>query len=178
MNKISTRRFTIIAMTAALYATLCIVLFPVSYGLIQIRIAEALTLLAVFSPNMVLAITLGCAISNFVGVLIGANALVIDIFFGTLATGIAGCLSYRLRGFKMGRYYLASALPPVLVNALILGAEFTWLETGGLLRNQVLFFGNMLYIILGQALPCLVLGPLLVIMLENTGLAKRYLLPQ
>ena len=45
MNNKSLRYLTTAAMIAAIYAVLCILLAPISYAAIQVRIAEALTIL-------------------------------------------------------------------------------------------------------------------------------------
>lgn len=164
-----------IAMVAGLYTVLCLVFAPFSYGPIQFRIAEALVLLAIFSPEMVVAITLGCGLANLLGFMMGVNPLLIDVFFGTFATGIAGVLSWKLRNFRYKSYPLLAAIPPVIINAIIIGAEITFLETGHFFANASVFFTNFGYIALSQFIPCFILAPALVILLEKTGLAQRHL---
>ena len=51
------------AVIAAVYVALCLVLAPLSFGPVQIRFAEALTLLPVLCPEAVLGVTLGCFLS-------------------------------------------------------------------------------------------------------------------
>jgi Predicted membrane protein len=97
------------AIIAAIYTVLVIVFNFISFGPIQVRIAEALTILPYFTPAAIPGVTIGCLLSAILN-----SASVPDIIFGTLATLIAAVLSYLLRRYK----YLVS-IPPIVVNALI-----------------------------------------------------------
>ena len=50
MKKIGTHKIVRRALTAAVYAAACLALPMLSYGPVQVRFSEALTLLPVFSP--------------------------------------------------------------------------------------------------------------------------------
>ena len=69
------------AMIAAIYVVLTIVFAPFSFGEVQVRIAEALTILPVFTPAAIPGLFIGCLIGNILG-----GALLPDIIFGSLAT--------------------------------------------------------------------------------------------
>jgi len=97
------------ALIAAIYVVLCVMFQPISYGAIQVRVAEALTILPYFTPAGIPGVTIGCLLSN---ILSGANIL--DIVFGTIATLIGACGSYALRKYK----YLVP-LPPIIANTII-----------------------------------------------------------
>lgn len=111
------RKITRCAAVAALYAALSLLLAPISYGEFQLRLPEVLSLLPVFGFDYVISITLGCFAANFLGSSYG----ILDVVFGTLSTFLAGTLTYLLRRNK----YLA-ALPPVLVNAAVVGAVISF----------------------------------------------------
>ncbi len=116
MPNMPKRRFSpaIITQTGlitALYAALTVLLTPFSYGVMQVRIAEALMLLCCCRKRWCVALTLGCLIANLFG------GMPTDILFGTLATAIAAVLMYRIR-----RPVIASLIPAV-VNGLIVGAQ-------------------------------------------------------
>ena len=72
------------AIIAALYAAITLLLAPISYGEVQVRIAEALTLLPILLPEAVPALTIGCLLANILG-----GTTIFDILFGTLATLLA-----------------------------------------------------------------------------------------
>lgn len=170
----STRDLVVCAMLAAVYTVLCLVLSPLSYGPVQVRVAEALTLLPVFSPIAIWGVTIGCALSNLVGFMTGANIIgFLDVIFGTAATLIAAICSYKLRKIRVGSFPVLSAIPPVLVNAVIIGLELTYMMTGSF--NAGVFAVNALQVGAGQLISCFVLGLPLVYLLERTGLAGKYL---
>ena len=165
----SSRRMAVIAMIAAVYTALVMVLPWLSYGPVQVRIAEALTILPVFTPIAVWGVGLGCFIANLVGWLTGANPLgAIDTIVGTAASVIAGIISYRLRHIRHWGLPILSALSPVVVNALIIGAQLSIIISGSL--NPVVFAGYALSVGAGQMVACVGLGLPLFKALERTNL--------
>ncbi len=117
-------RLMLSAMIAALYAATTLLLQPISFGPLQLRAAEALTLLPVLMPESVIGLTVGCAISNAIGVATGANvAGVLDIAVGSAATLLAALASRALRNVTWRRFPLLSALMPVIFNAVFVGGE-------------------------------------------------------
>lgn len=172
MPKNTTRKIAFTAMIAAIYTALCLALAPLSYGMVQVRVSEALTLLPVFSPIGVWGVTLGCALSNLMGFFSGIN-MGIDVVFGTAATLIAAVMSRRLRHIRTFGLPVLSALPPVLVNAVIIGAELAWLYAAPGESFAVAFVLNALYVGVGQMVACIGFGLPMVALLERTGVAKR-----
>ena len=55
------------AMIAAIYVVLTFVFAPISFGEVQIRIAEMLTVLPVFTPAAIPGLFVGCLIGNITG---------------------------------------------------------------------------------------------------------------
>lgn len=98
------------AMIAALYVALTYVFAPISFGEIQVRIAEALTILPVFTPAAVPGLFLGCLLGNLLG-----GAVLPDVICGSLATLIGAFFTRKLRNASP---FLAP-VPPILANALI-----------------------------------------------------------
>ena len=98
------------AIIAAIYVVLIYVFNPISFGPIQVRIAEVLTVLPYFTPAAVPGVTIGCFLSNL---LTGQDML--DVIFGTLATLIGAIGSYKLRHNKF-----LVPIPPILSNTLII----------------------------------------------------------
>lgn len=125
--KLSMTSFVKVALIAALYSTVSLALAPFSFGNIQVRIAEGLTLLPLLSPLPILGLTLGCFITNFIGVVMGVNILgMMDVFIGTLATLLAAILTYYFRNIKIKGFPLLSTLMPIVINAIIIGAELAY----------------------------------------------------
>ena len=96
------------AMIAALYAVLTVAMAPISYGPVQLRVSEALTLLPFYRPEAVLGLFAGCVVANFFG-----GYGLVDMIVGSCATLIAALLTRRAPNLWL------AALPPVLSNALI-----------------------------------------------------------
>ncbi len=110
MNNRKTLFLTEAAVIAAIYTVLVLAFQPISFGPIQFRIAEALTILPYFTPAAIPGVTIGCFLS---AVLTGADIL--DMVFGSLATLVAAILSYQLRHYKF-----LVPVPPIVTNALVI----------------------------------------------------------
>lgn len=98
------------AMIAAIYVVITLIFAPFSYGEVQIRLSEALTILPVFTPAAVPGLFIGCLISNILG-----GCIVPDIIFGSLATLLGAVFTSTLRNKSK---YLAP-VPPIISNMLI-----------------------------------------------------------
>ena len=111
---------------AALYTVATLLLAPLSFGPLQFRASEALTVLPIFTFSAVPGLTLGCIIANAVGVATGANiAGWLDVLLGSLATLMAAVCTRMLRHIEVKGIALLALLPPVVFNALIVGAELS-----------------------------------------------------
>lgn len=109
MKKNKTLFLTEAAVIAAIYTVLVLVFQWSSFGPVQFRVAEALTVLPYFTPAAIPGVTIGCFLS---AVFTGADVL--DMVFGSLATLVAAFLSYKLRRFKF-----LVPIPPIVVNAIV-----------------------------------------------------------
>lgn len=149
----SPRYIARVALIAAVYAAVTLVLAPISYGPVQVRVAEALTVLPFVSPAAVLGLFLGCLLANVYG---GMGPW--DIVLGSLATLVSAMLTRRMRTA------LWAPLPPVLVNAFVISAYLSVLA-------HLPYFVTVAYIGFGQILACYGLGyPLLSWILRKEGL--------
>lgn len=120
----NTKDMTRIAMIAAVYTAVSLALAPFSYGNIQVRIAEALTLLPLLYKPSIWGLTLGCFLTNLIGAMTGANPTgILDSVVGTSATLMAAVMTYRLRDRKIHGIPVFSILMPVIFNAVIVGIE-------------------------------------------------------
>ena len=141
------------AMIAAIYVVVTVILAPISYGEVQVRIAEALTILPVFTPAAIPGLFLGCFLGNLLG-----GCIVPDIVFGSLATLLGALGTYLLRN----RPKLLAVLPPVLANSLIV--PFI-LRYGYAVPLPIPLM--MASVGLGEVISCGVLGSLLRLALER-----------
>ena len=135
------------AMIAAVYVALTVVFAPISFSEIQVRVAEALTILPVFTPAAIPGLFIGCLIGNIAG-----GALVPDIIFGSLATLIGAFGTWK---FRRAHPFLAP-VPPILANTVIVPFVLKYAYEVPL---PVPFM--MLTVGAGEILSCGVLGMLL-----------------
>lgn len=99
------------AVIGSLYAALTLLLSPISYGVMQVRVSEALTVLAMFTPAAIPGLAVGCFFANF----LGPNGMM-DALIGSVATLLGAIGTYRLRR----RFYWAP-MPAVIANGVIIG---------------------------------------------------------
>lgn len=163
----SVRDLTLAAMVAALYAVMGYFgnVFGLTFGAVQIRFAEALTVLPFLIPATAPGLVVGCLLTNLL-----SPYGPVDVIFGTLATAIAVWLTA-----KCPRWYLA-ALPPILVNLVILCPMWAWAETGGF---SGAFWGlcayNAVTFAIGEAVACCGLGTVLLKALPKIPFFRRYM---
>ena len=150
-SRFTSRQMATAAIIAAIYAGLTLLLPVPQYGGIQLRVAEAMTVLPFLLPEAIPGLTLGCFLANLLG-----SPMPVDWIFGTAATLLAAIWTSRLHN-----RYLAP-LPPVICNAVIVGAEialFFMPEGSAFLPAFAL---NALTVGAGEAVACFALGlPLL-----------------
>lgn len=148
----TTRQIALSGLIAALYAALSLLssVFGLTYLPIQCRFSEALTVLPFFLPEAIPGLFVGCLVTNLMST-VGP----LDIIFGSMATLLAAMWTA-----KMPNKWLAP-LPPVLCNAVIVGALISWYEVGFGPEFSALFAWNAFTVGLGEAIACYVLGMLL-----------------
>ena len=166
----ATRRLARGAVIAALYTALTLLLAPISYGQLQVRLSEALTLLPILLPETVPALAIGCLLSNILG-----GCTIFDIVFGTLATLMACLVTYKLRNVRIKGLAIPASLPPVVFNMIIVGAfEITFFFSDGAPTAALAAF-NAVTVGIGEIISCTVLGVALVKLIEsNDSLHKIF----
>ena len=156
MRKFTTRDLSLAAIIAAVYAVLTLILPIPAFTGIQVRLSEALTVLPFLFPATAPGLVVGCFIANLF------SPYSLDVIFGTAATLIA-CILTR----HMPNRYLAP-LPPVLCNAVIVGAECAWYQVGGFgPAFWPAYAFNAFTVGFGELLACYILGMLLVNLLPK-----------
>ena len=156
------------AVIAALYVILTLVssALGLAFGPVQFRISEILTLLPALTPAAIPGLIIGCVISN-----LWSPLGLIDIIFGTLATAAAALLSRALRSKTIKDIPVFSAIPPVICNALIVGAEIALLGDAAAVSLQnfsfTVFASAALSVGAGEAVVCIVLGIPFIVLLRK-----------
>ena len=129
---------------------------------IQMRMSEALCVLAFFTPAAPMGLAVGCLIFN----LTFAAALPLDFLVGTLATYFACKVMWWTRNVKIRNYPLFGMLMPALFNAILVGWELTIYIGGG-------FWLNAIYVAIGEAIVLLTAGTILYYAMKKRKLDTR-----
>ena len=158
-SRFTTRQIALAGIIAAIYAVMSLLssVFGIAYGPIQCRFSEALTVLPFLFPEAVPGLFIGCVVTNLMST-VGP----LDIIFGSLATLLAALWTRR-----MPNKWLAP-LPPVVCNAVIIGAMISWYEVGFTNAFWGMFAFNALTVGIGEAIACYVLGLLLLQVISRT----------
>lgn len=167
-SRFTTRQLALAGVIAALYAVLSYFsgIFGIAYGPIQCRFSEALCVLPFFFPAATPGLFLGCLVANLLSPF-GA----LDIVFGSLATLLAALWTQRVH------HRWLAPLPPVICNALIVGAVLTVQQVPGELFLGT-FAYNALTVGLGEAIACFLLGGLLLQLLPRIPSLRREMVQQ
>ncbi|MCL1808809.1 MAG: QueT transporter family protein [Clostridiales bacterium] len=146
------------AVIAAAYAAVTILLAPLSYGVMQIRVSEALSILPYFTPAAVPGLFVGCFIAN----LASPNGIA-DLVCGSLSSLFAAWFSYKLRDWPA-----LVPMPPVAVNGIAIGAMIYFVY-----GIPMPLLACMAWVAAGQACACYILGyPLLCYLKKFEGIFK------
>jgi len=189
------------ALIAAIYLALTFATSFMSFQVIQLRLAEALTALPALFPSGIFGVFAGCLLAN----LLNPSPLgLVDIIAGSATTLAAAFLTWmmakplrralasrlheedgtaisveemtgRKRGHRGKRILVSkiiALLPPVILNALVVGFYLPFLISENT-PGIWLIIGTMGSIFLSQALVVYGLGLPLITALESTPWAKR-----
>lgn len=148
------------AIIAALYVALTLIFAPISYGAVQVRIAEILTILPLFTPAAIPGLFIGCLIANGLG-----GGILLDVIFGSLATLIGAAGGYLLR---FNRWLVP--IPAIASNTVIV--PFVLKYGYGI---DIPIWMMMIYIAVGEIIGCYLLGELLAtVILRRKGLRSLF----
>lgn len=165
------KTFTRVAMIAAVYTVVSLLLAPFSYGNVQVRIAEALTLLPLIYKPSIWGVTLGCFLTNLIGAMMGVNPTgFIDAIVGTIATFGAAYCTWLLKDKKIFGIPVLAALMPVVFNFFIVGLELAYL----FMPNDIIMgtLTNGAWVAIGEVIS-VIFGYFLVQALQKTKLFEE-----
>ena len=161
-----TRLLVLNGVIAATYAalTLAASALNLAYGPVQFRFSEALTVLPFLFPGTWPGLFVGCLVAN----LLSPYGL-IDIAVGSTATLLAALWTARVRSKWMAPF------PPVLCNMVLVGGMIAWYEVGFTAAFPKLFALNALWVGIGEAAVCYILGMLLLREIPKVSYLRRYM---
>ena len=163
-SRFTTHQLATAGVMAALYAVLAYFasIFGIAYGPIQCRFSEALCVLPFLFPAATPGLFVGCLVANLLSPY-GA----LDIIFGSLATLLAAVWTQHTH------HKWLAPLPPVLCNAVIVGAVISFQQTGFTGAFAGAFVYNAVTVGVGEAIACYVLGGVLLTVLPKVPALRR-----
>lgn len=172
MKKTKTRTIVRCALIASLYTAVSLVLAPIAFGARTGPCERGLHAAAVLVPDAVVGVTLGCFLTNLVGVFTGANVLgALDIVFGTAATLTAALCTRRLARVRL------RGLPWPRLCRLCSSTPLSWAQSLRGRSARAPFAGFLLQaggVALGQLFSCFALGLPLVRIIEKTPALRAW----
>lgn len=160
-----TKYLTRASIIAALYIVLILVQalpFPfvnLTFGPLQLRIAEGLVLLPLVEKAAIPGVFVGCLLSNLLLSLYSGFGL-IDIIGGSLVTLVAAYLTSKMKNKFMGM------LPPVVLNGLIVSIWVSYF-------TKVPYLVTVLGISTGELLSVAIFGNIVLSVYEKATKAKE-----
>lgn len=131
---------TKIAIVAALYIVLTVLIYPLSFNEIQVRFSEVLLLLCFFDKKYGIGIVVGCAVSNLF------SPIPLDVLFGTAQTIVAVVLIGYLRPLILS--LILTILSMVIVGleiAVISSFDMWWLITIQVMAGEAIVLLGIVY---------------------------------
>ena len=174
-ENINIRKLSFAGVIAALYVALVLAGAMVSFGPLQFRFAEVLAVWPFFFPVAVPGLFVGCIIANMF-----SPYGLIDVVVGSLASLLAGLCTMQI-GKSLSRERIGSkllaCLPPVIINAILIGAMIAWLIVGSFTGYAFLttFIAYTGYVGLGQLGVLYLFGMPLMIYMSKSGMYQRLL---
>lgn len=165
MKRFTTRQMTFAAAVGGLYVVMSYFsnIFGLSYGPIQCRFSEALTVLPFLNPLTTWGLFIGCVISNIL-----SPYGLLDLIVGSAATLIAGLWTARCR------HKWLAPLPPVICNGILVGGLIAFQQANGFTSAfWPAFLYNGATVAAGELIACYVLGSLLLTLLPKTRLMPK-----
>ncbi len=109
--KVNSREISLVAVYAALYAVLVIAFAPISFGMIQFRVA------GILRPGIarMRILALGYAIGVVVGNILSPYAGIYELLFMPVASFIAGLLGYEVARRFGGGYWSCGVIVAVII---------------------------------------------------------------
>ncbi|MBN1776290.1 MAG: QueT transporter family protein [Clostridiales bacterium] len=160
------------AAVAAVYVILTLPFAQIAYGPLQFRLAESMAVLPILMPAAIPGLALGCFLANLLSPM---NLGPVDIIFGSLATLLSAiCTRWLYHVFAKIKEFkkdLIALLPPVILNALIVGTYLTFLLTDGPVLPSLILI-NIAYIALSETVVVYLIGYPLLIILRKSGVGR------
>lgn len=154
------------SLIAAIYIVLVLVqvlpfpLATLTFGPIQLRLAEGLVLLPLVEAAAIPGVFIGCLISNLILASYSGFGL-IDIFAGSIVTLIAAILTSKIKN------KIAAMIPPIVLNGLIVSIWVSFF-------TRIPYIYTVMGISLGELISVGIFGNLFLYVYQKSTSFKEY----
>lgn len=148
------KKIAVYGLIIGTYCAISLLLGSFSFGSIQIRIAEVLLVFCLYDKKYIMPVTIGCFLTNLLGLFYGLNPLALDLIVGSFATLLSGLAVYYFRNIRVLNFPFLSLFSPVIINGVFIGVELSF-------YFPINIFLLCIYVSLGELLSVLILGGLL-----------------
>ena len=148
----NSRGLALAAVLAAIYAADVVFFAPISFQVVQVRVADALLPLSIIlGPPAIAGLTLGVLVGNLFGSPFGP----VDIIGGTIANFVATALAWAICRRKFKGAWVTATIVEILVVGVIVGGYLAvltnqpvWLALVEVMAGEVVAVGFGGYILL------------------------------
>lgn len=156
-----TKMITRAGVIAGLYTATSLITAPIASGAVQVRLSEALCMLALIFPEAIPALFVGCALSNLI-----TGCAPLDIALGSVVTLIASVMTFLVgKAIKNNAVKIfLGGLFPVMLNALTL--PLIWSLCYG--AGEYIYIVQAVLLLVGQSISVYGLGIPLIFAIEKS----------
>ena len=159
-----TKYLTKAALIAAMYVVLVVIqMVPaaaLTYGPVQLRLAEGLTVLPFLEAAAVPGLFIGCLISNII-LVFQSGFGIIDVVCGSLVTLLAAYFT------KKSKNRIMAFFPPILLNGFIVSIWVSYF-------TNIPYWTTVLTLMGGEAISVVIFGSVINYVYEHSKFYKRF----
>ncbi len=168
-----TKSISLAILVAGLYSVLSVALAPISFGPVQLRIADSLLpLAALFGWPVIWGVTLGCFIGNMAGGIIYFGSFtLLDVLLGPIANLLSASIIFYLKSRRL----LACVLGSITVGMIVGGYLWLLIPPPEILGSAVPLWASMiLSITLSSLVTIAVIGYVLLCILSRPSMIRLF----
>lgn len=160
-SRLSVSELTKMALVAALYVAVTVLLSVISFGAVQLRLSEMFNYLALYNKRYVVAVTLGVILANFM-----SPTWIVDVPIGGIATFLVLLLCRSITK------YIANDIGKMVVTALIFAVSMFTVAGQLTILYDLPFWATWFTVGIGELLSMTVGGLTIYLLNKKIDLSK------
>jgi len=160
-SRLSVSELTKMALVAALYVAVTVLLSVISFGAVQLRLSEMFNYLALYNKRYVVAVTLGVILANFM-----SPTWIVDVPIGGIATFLVLLLCRSITN------HIANDIGKMVVTALIFAVSMFTVAGQLTILYDLPFWATWFTVGIGELLSMTVGGLTIYLLNKKIDLSK------